>query len=100
MTEKVNKCFRYVVQNIEDCRIKPEYQRFAIDVLSKDFVKDKKEKGAIMARYLEYLPVGPKALKDLILTGKNYYYMEKRRKEIIRDNEIYRQSTVQEKCTG
>lgn len=72
----------------------------AEDVLSSKFVKDKKEKGAFIARYLEYLPVGKKANRELILSGEKYYLLEKRKKEIIESCEIYIQETVQDKCSG
>jgi len=70
------------------------------DVLSSNFIKDKIKRGAFIARYLEYIPVGPKPLKDSILSGESYYLLEKRKKEIINSGIIYMQETVQKKCTG
>ncbi len=72
----------------------------AKEVLHKDFIKDKKERGAFIARYLEYLPVGATPLKELILSGETYYLLEKRKKEIIKSNEIYMQKIGQKKCEG
>lgn len=72
----------------------------ANDVLSPEFVRDKREKGAILARYLEFLPVGPRAMVELIPSGEVYYLMEKRKREIINNGEIYMQDTSQEKCRG
>lgn len=72
----------------------------AKDVLSKKFIRNMKEKGAFIARYLEYLPVGTKSNKDFILSGKTYYFLEKRKKEIIKSSEMYIQDTSQKKCTG
>jgi hypothetical protein len=70
------------------------------DVLSSKFIKDIIKKGAFIARYLEYIPVGPNPLKDFILSGKSYYHLEKRKKEIIKSGVIYMQETAQRKCTG
>jgi len=72
----------------------------AHDVLSEEFIKDKVKKGAFMARYLEYLPVGQHPIKDLILSGETYYLLEKRKKEIVRSGEIYMQEIGQAKCKG
>lgn len=72
----------------------------ANDVLNQKFIKNMKEKGAFIARYLEYLPVGKKAMSNLILSGKTYYLLEKRKKGIIESGDIYIQETVQKKCTG
>ena len=72
----------------------------ARDVLSPRFLKDKIKKGAFIVRYLEYLPVGPTPQNDLILSGKTYYLLEKRKKEIINSKIIYMQETTQEKCNG
>jgi len=70
------------------------------DVLSDDFVQDKINKGAFLLRYLEYTPVGPKPLLNLILSGETYYFLEKRKKEIIKSGVIYMQETTQKKCNG
>ncbi|UCF13501.1 MAG: radical SAM protein [Thermoplasmatales archaeon] len=70
------------------------------EVLSKEFLKDKIKKGAFLARYLEYIPVGPTPNMDLILSGKAYYLLEKRKNEIINSNMIYMQETTQPKCNG
>ena len=70
------------------------------DVLSKEFVKDTKNKGAVIGRYIEYMPVGENVKKDLVLSGENYYLLEKRKKEIIDNMEIYMQETAQKKCKG
>jgi MoaA/NifB/PqqE/SkfB family radical SAM enzyme len=72
----------------------------AQEVLSSAFIRDKQKKGAFIARYLEYLPVGPKPQKDLILSGETYYLLEKRKKEIIGSDMIYMQETTQTKCNG
>jgi len=72
----------------------------AKDILNQKFVKNMSKKGAFIARYLEYLPVGPCARKKFILTGENYYHLEKRKKEIIESGDIYIQETIQKKCTG
>jgi len=69
-------------------------------VLSKKFIKAMKKKGAMLARYLEYIPVGPGAAAKLVPSAETYYLMEKRKQEIIRDSEIYMQETVQKKCLG
>ena len=70
----------------------------APDVLSKNFIKTLKRKGAILGRYLEYIPVGQCAEAKLVPTAKTYYLMEKRKRQIIRDSEIYMQETLQNKC--
>jgi MoaA/NifB/PqqE/SkfB family radical SAM enzyme len=72
----------------------------ARDVLSKKFVKTMKQKGAILARYLEYIPVGLQAKPELVPSAETYYLMEKRKQEIIRNYEIYMQETAQKKCLG
>ncbi len=72
----------------------------AREVLSKKFVKVMKRKGAILARYLEFIPVGPAATAKLVPTAETYYLMEKRKQEIIKNHEIYMQETVQKKCSG
>ncbi len=75
-------------------------EKNAYNVLGKKFINDKIKKGAFIARYLEYLPVGPKPLRSLILSGETYYFLEKRKKEIIKSGSIYIQETMQEKCNG
>jgi hypothetical protein len=72
----------------------------ARDVLSKKFVKVMKQRGAIIARYLEYIPVGQQAVAELVPSAETYFLMEKRKQEIIRDSEIYMQETAQKKCLG
>jgi hypothetical protein len=72
----------------------------ARQVLSKRFVKRMKEKGAILARYLEYIPVGLSARYELVPSGATYDLMEKRKREIIKNYEIYMQETAQSKCLG
>ena len=72
----------------------------ARQVLSKKFVKSMKEKGAVLARYLEYIPVGPDAQPELVPSAATYYLMEKRKQQIIKDREIYMQETAQKKCLG
>jgi MoaA/NifB/PqqE/SkfB family radical SAM enzyme len=72
----------------------------ARQVLSKKFVKAMQQKGAILARYLEYIPVGQQANLKLVPSAKTYYLMEKRKQEIIRNREIYMQETAQRKCLG
>ncbi len=72
----------------------------AREVLSKKFVKAMKQKGAILARYLEFIPVGPQAAPELVPSAETYYLMEKRKQQIIKNNEIYMQETVQKKCLG
>jgi len=72
----------------------------AEDVLSQKFVKSMRQKGAFSARYLEYLPVGIKAKRELILSGETYNFLEQRKKEIMESGEIYIQDTSQKKCTG
>lgn len=72
----------------------------AREVLSKEFVKAMRSKGAILARYLEFMPVGSKAKANLIPSAQTYYLMEKRKQEIINNGEIYMQDTSQKKCQG
>ena len=72
----------------------------ADQVLNWEFVDDKINKGAFLLRYLEYTPVGPSPLVDHILSGENYYLMEKWKKEIIQSKRIYMQETIQSKCQG
>ncbi len=72
----------------------------AREVLSEHFITEKTKKGAFIARYLEYLPVGPNPLRELILSGETYYYLEKRKQEIIESGIIYMQETKQKKCNG
>ena len=72
----------------------------ASEVLQPAFVDDKITKGAFLLRYLEYTPVGPKPLVELILSGETYYQMEKRKKDIINSKNIYMQETAQKKCHG
>lgn len=69
-------------------------------VLSSGFIQNMKKKGAILARYLEFMPVGPKAIINLLPSADDYYLMEKRKREIIDNDEIYMQDTSQTKCTG
>jgi MoaA/NifB/PqqE/SkfB family radical SAM enzyme len=69
-------------------------------VLSKNFVKTMKKRGAILARYLEYIPVGLSAKSELVPSGVTYNLMEKRKQEIIKNDEIYMQETAQSKCSG
>ena len=75
-------------------------KRNAGRVLRADFVKSMKQKGAMLARYLEFMPVGPKAMLKLLPSADEYCLMEKRKKEIIDNNEIYMQDTSQRKCSG
>jgi MoaA/NifB/PqqE/SkfB family radical SAM enzyme len=72
----------------------------AREVLSKKFVEAMKQKGAILGRYLEFIPVGPQAKSELIPSAETYYLMEKRKQEIIKHHEIYMQDTAQRKCLG
>ena len=72
----------------------------ANDVLNHTFVENMKRKGAFIARYLEYLPVGPQVKREYILSGDTYYLLEKRKKEIIESDAVYIQETIQRKCTG
>ena len=72
----------------------------ARQVLSKKFIKTMKQKGAILARYLEFIPVGPRVKPALVPSAETYYLMEKRKREIINNAEIYMQETVQKKCLG
>ncbi len=72
----------------------------AQEVLRPEFIQDKIKKGAIITRYLEYLPVGPKPLKECILSGETYYNLEKRKNEIIKSGKIYMQEIAQSKCKG
>ncbi len=72
----------------------------AHNVLSNKFITEKTKKGAFIARYLEYLPVGPYPLRELILSGSTYYYLEKRKQDIIKSGIIYMQETMQKKCRG
>jgi MoaA/NifB/PqqE/SkfB family radical SAM enzyme len=72
----------------------------AHDVLHQSFIDDKINKGAFLARYIEYLPVGPHPKPELILSGKTYYLLEKRKKEITSSGQIYMQEISQEKCKG
>jgi len=59
-----------------------------------------RSKGAILGRYLEYIPVGQCAETRLVPTAKTYYLMEKRKRQIIQNSEIYMQETLQNKCLG
>lgn len=72
----------------------------AQEVLSHDFLDDKLQKGAIIARFLEYLPIGPNPLIDCILSGETYYHMEKRKNEIVKSGKIYTQEIEESKCNG
>ena len=72
----------------------------AREVLSKKFIKALKQKGAVLGRYLEYMPVGPGADLALVPSAETYYLMEKRKRQIIKNNEIYMQETAQKKCLG
>ncbi len=72
----------------------------ARQVLSKRFIQTLKDKGAIMGRYLEFIPVGIHTDLSLIPSAKNYYLMECRKNEIIKNYEIYMQETAQKKCLG
>jgi hypothetical protein len=75
-------------------------QTNAQDVLSPDFVRTMRSRGAVMGRYIEYLPVGPNPIPELILSGEGYFLLESRKKEIIAGGEIYLQDTAQAKCGG
>ena len=72
----------------------------AYDVLSQKFVNLMREKGAFLARYLEFIPVGPNPEVRLVPSGKVYHFMEKRKREIINNGQIYLQDTHQRKCQG
>jgi MoaA/NifB/PqqE/SkfB family radical SAM enzyme len=72
----------------------------AYDVLSQKFVNLMRKKGAFLARYLEFIPVGPNPEVRLVPSGKVYYFMEKRKREIINRGQIYLQDTYQRKCQG
>ena len=72
----------------------------AQEVLNPAFIEDKIKKGAFIARYLEYLPIGPRPLLECILSGETYYHLEKRKQEIIESGRIYMQELVQSKCRG
>ena len=72
----------------------------AQEVLNPAFIEDKIKKGAFIARYLEYLPIGPRPLIECILSGETYYHLEKRKQEIIESGRIYMQELVQSKCRG
>ncbi len=72
----------------------------ANDVLNEKFVEDKIKKGAFLLRYLEYTPVGPRPMPELILSGETYYLLEKRKKEIMMSGQIYMQDIGQSKCRG
>ena len=72
----------------------------AQEVLNPEFTEDKIKKGAFIARYLEYLPIGPRPLLECILSGETYYHLEKRKQEIIESGRIYMQELVQSKCHG
>ena len=74
--------------------------RNAKEVLSKEFVKNKRDRGAILGRYLEFHPYGPPALRDLIPTGETYYLMEQRKREIVQNGEIYMQDLSESRCEG
>jgi MoaA/NifB/PqqE/SkfB family radical SAM enzyme len=75
-------------------------ERNATEVLSEEFLQRMVQKGAMIARFLEYIPVGPKPLTDCILSGETYYFLEKRKKEIIQSEIIYMQDIAEEKCNG
>jgi len=70
------------------------------EILCEEFVMDKIKKGAFITRYLEYIPVGPTPNTGLILSGKQYYFLEKRKREIINSNKIIMHETTQLKCSG
>lgn len=72
----------------------------AKELLSQEFLESMKKKGAIIARFLEYIPVGPKPLLDCILSGETYYFLEKRKHEIIKSGTIYMQDIGEKKCNG
>jgi MoaA/NifB/PqqE/SkfB family radical SAM enzyme len=72
----------------------------AKEVLDQKFINDNIKKGAFLVRYIEYLPVGSHPQPELILSGKTYYLLEKRKKEIVSSGSIYMQEISQEKCKG
>jgi sulfatase maturation enzyme AslB (radical SAM superfamily) len=72
----------------------------ACEVLGDKFIHDKINKRASFLRFLEYIPVGPNPLRELILSGETYYNLEKRKKKVIQNGGIYMQETTQKKCTG
>ncbi len=100
--------YQEVTQAIENCNayqiswgfITLVAETNAKEVLHPSFIEDKIKKGAIIVRYLEYLPIGPHPLLECILSGKTYYYLQKRKKEIIKNGSIYMQEIVQKKCNG
>jgi MoaA/NifB/PqqE/SkfB family radical SAM enzyme len=75
-------------------------EKNAKEVLSEEFLECMVQKGAIIARFLEYIPVGPKPLIDCILSGETYYFLEKRKNEINRSGIIYMQDIAEKKCNG
>ncbi|NQT92486.1 MAG: radical SAM protein, partial [Lentisphaerae bacterium] len=74
--------------------------RNAKEVLSREFVKDKRDRRAILGRYLEFHPFGHPALQELIPTGETYYMMEQRKREIVKNGEIYMQDLTESRCGG
>ncbi len=72
----------------------------ARDVLSPGFVSDMRARGAVMGRYIEYLPVGQHPIPELILSGESYFLLESRKRAIIDGGEIYLQDTAQDHCGG
>ena len=69
-------------------------------VFDENHIKKMVNKGAFIARFLEYMPVGPNPISDLILSGESYFQMEKRKKEIMTSGIIYMQETIQTRCKG
>jgi len=93
------------IKNLNDCNVCWGFitlvaENNADEVLSQEFLDDKIRKGAIIARYLEYIPVGPRPLFDCILSGENYYKMEKRKHQIVKSGKIYMQEIGESKCSG
>jgi hypothetical protein len=74
--------------------------RNAEEVLSPAFIRWMRERGAIVGKYVEYIPLGRVAHLDLIPTGADYAHMERRKKEINARGEIYLHDTEQDKCHG
>lgn len=70
------------------------------EVLNPLFVTRLRSKGALVGRFIEYVPVGPKAIPEYVLSGNTYMAMERRRNAIIASGEIYMQQTQEDKCSG
>jgi len=72
----------------------------AQEIFSKEFIKENRNKGAIMVVYLEFIPCGPNPNPDLIPSSEALYQNELVKNLILDEDELYIQHVIPGKCRG